>query len=270
MKTGDIKVKAVVSEHTEGQYEVFDKGTVVEGYLNNWQLEERWTLQVECLYESGGIGKGFYIINIPIDIETLQYASQFQSELQLPEITESELNIMAEKHFPFEKANTTNVHGDDYNRPKIYGFKVGFSACISELQNRIGKKEDYPVYDEQYLKECIKKATPGLSKIKDVDKALDEIREEQPEQTADLKDVMLFLELHHVRKDTPLTGSACATLLCEFAPQRQPEIMDDLKQYITNLLYFAHGEEKDELNSHQFDKWVEEMVEGIDEYLNSK
>ena len=38
------------------------------------------------------------------------------------------------------------------------------------------KIEDYPVYDKEYLDECIKKATPGLSKIKDVDKTLDEIR----------------------------------------------------------------------------------------------
>lgn len=30
--------------------------------------------------------------------------------------------------------------------------------------------------DEEYLNECIKKATPGLSKIKDVDKELNEIR----------------------------------------------------------------------------------------------
>ena len=36
--------------------------------------------------------------------------------------------------------------------------------------------EDYPVYDENYLNECIKKAKPNLSKIKDVDKTLDEIR----------------------------------------------------------------------------------------------
>jgi hypothetical protein len=32
------------------------------------------------------------------------------------------------------------------------------------------------IYDESYLNECIEKATPGLSKIKDVDKCLDEIR----------------------------------------------------------------------------------------------
>jgi hypothetical protein len=35
-------------------------------------------------------------------------------------------------------------------------------------------------YDKAYLDECIKKATPGLSKIKDVDKTLDEIRGLEP------------------------------------------------------------------------------------------
>ena len=39
-----------------------------------------------------------------------------------------------------------------------------------------GSKEKIPVYDKKYLDECIKKATPGLSKIKDVDKTLDDIR----------------------------------------------------------------------------------------------
>ncbi len=44
---------------------------------------------------------------------------------------------------------------------------------------------------------------------------------------------------------------------------------DDLKQYMTNLLYYAHTEAKDMDNS-QFDKWVEEMINGIDEYLKSQ
>lgn len=35
---------------------------------------------------------------------------------------------------------------------------------------------EIPVYDESYLNECIEKAKPNLSKIKDVDKELAEIR----------------------------------------------------------------------------------------------
>jgi len=43
---------------------------------------------------------------------------------------------------------------------------------------------------------------------------------------------------------------------------------EDLKQYITNILYYAHIEAK-AMSSIQFDKWVEEMIEGIDGYFKS-
>jgi len=38
------------------------------------------------------------------------------------------------------------------------------------------EQESKPIYDEAYLNECIAKAMPNLSKIKDVDKELAEIR----------------------------------------------------------------------------------------------
>jgi len=41
------------------------------------------------------------------------------------------------------------------------------------------------LYDENYLNECIAKAKPNLSKIKDVDKALDEIRGVEPSKVMD-------------------------------------------------------------------------------------
>ena len=44
---------------------------------------------------------------------------------------------------------------------------------------------------------------------------------------------------------------------------------EDLKQYMTNLLYYAHFEAKD-MDSLQFDQWVDEMIEGIDEYFKSE
>ena len=44
--------------------------------------------------------------------------------------------------------------------------------------------------NEAYLNECISKAKPNLSKIKDVDKALDEIRGEVPEVTDEIRDEM--------------------------------------------------------------------------------
>jgi hypothetical protein len=42
--------------------------------------------------------------------------------------------------------------------------------------------EGEPKYDKDYLNECIEKATPNLSKIKDVDKEIAEIRGEGPEE----------------------------------------------------------------------------------------
>ena len=60
-----------------------------------------------------------------------------------------------------------------------YGFYDGYQyAQQQQPQPEQGSK---PVYDETYLDECIKKATPNLSKIKDVNKALDEIRGVEPE-----------------------------------------------------------------------------------------
>ena len=57
--------------------------------------------------------------------------------------------------------------------------------CAKEIASLMWQKPDIntPFFgnsgvkiDENYLNECIEKATPNLSKIKDVDKELDEIR----------------------------------------------------------------------------------------------
>ena len=48
---------------------------------------------------------------------------------------------------------------------------------IMKIKNVFPRKSKY---DEYYLNDCIKKATPNLSKIKDVDKTLDEIRGQEP------------------------------------------------------------------------------------------
>ena len=66
-------------------------------------------------------------------------------------------------------------------------------------------------YDEKYLNECIKKAKPNLSKIKDVDKALDEIRGIESDKDLIIakqeeliefygkiiRDSAVFLQIHH-------------------------------------------------------------------------
>ena len=55
------------------------------------------------------------------------------------------------------------------------------------------QKPESPVYDEKYLDECIEKATPNLSKIKDVDKTLAEIRGDEPElePSQDINEIVL-------------------------------------------------------------------------------
>ena len=41
---------------------------------------------------------------------------------------------------------------------------------------------------------------------------------------------------------------------------------DDLKQYITNLLYYAHIESLS-MSSDEFDKWVEEHIDLLNQYF---
>ncbi len=108
---------------------------------------------------------------------------------------------------------------------------------ISALEKEIEQK---PVYDENYLNECIEKAKPNLSKIKDVDKALDEIRGVEPLKTAEeiLEKVMknnkqfdfpkyVFEEDYaggsrkYIREDLVLTS------ISEFASQKQTVLPDD-------------------------------------------
>lgn len=56
-------------------------------------------------------------------------------------------------------------------------------TSLTDQINEVKKKKQQPM---EYLKECIEKATPNLSKIKDVDKELAEIRGEQPEITDEM------------------------------------------------------------------------------------
>ncbi len=44
---------------------------------------------------------------------------------------------------------------------------------------------------------------------------------------------------------------------------------EDLKQYITNLLYYVYAEANN-INSTEFDQWVEEIINGIDGYFKSE
>ena len=46
--------------------------------------------------------------------------------------------------------------------------------------------------------------------------------------------------------------------------------LEDLKQYMTNLLYFARTQGSTNVKNFTFDKWVEEMVDGIDKYFKAQ
>ena len=71
----------------------------------------------------------------------------------------------------------------------------------------IKEQESKPIYDEAYLNECIAKATSRLSKIKDVDIELDEIRGiEQESKTVTIteeidKDFISFANYFHHWKE---------------------------------------------------------------------
>jgi hypothetical protein len=60
--------------------------------------------------------------------ETWRMAMEEYHQYRMEEVTDEMIEKMAEKYFPFEVAKSTNTHGDDYNRPKIYGFKLGAKA----------------------------------------------------------------------------------------------------------------------------------------------
>jgi hypothetical protein len=47
-------------------------------------------------------------------------------------------------------------------------------------------------------------------------------------------------------------------------------LREDLKQYITNALYYAYSFNTPVKVTSDFDKWVEEQVNGVDEYLKEK
>ena len=81
-------------------------------------------------------------------------------------------------------------------------------------------EEDYPVYDEKYLNECIKKAKPNLSKIKDVDKTLDEIRGNGTDKEIMTKQeiIKLYLgDLKNIVKESPARNNRIAILESELS-----------------------------------------------------
>lgn len=54
----------------------------------------------------------------------------------------------------------------------------------------------------------------------------------------------------------------------QFRPINVPTV--ELKQYITNLLYFARTQGSTNIKNSTFDKWAEEMIDRIDEYFKAQ
>ena len=46
--------------------------------------------------------------------------------------------------------------------------------------------------------------------------------------------------------------------------------IEDLKQFVTNLLYAAYSDGANDIKSHPFDKWVKEKTEELGEYYHSQ
>ena len=54
-------------------------------------------------------------------------------------------------------------------------------------------------------------------------------------------------------------------------PEQESKELTDLKQYVTNLLYEAHGcgEASEGVNTPIFDQWVEEQTNNLNQYFQS-
>lgn len=70
MNTRQVKVSAISVEDTN----FTASGERVEGYLNSWHLEERWTMQVEYGVDCS-VSSGIIVDVVGIDINTLKKAS---------------------------------------------------------------------------------------------------------------------------------------------------------------------------------------------------
>jgi hypothetical protein len=132
------------------------------------------------IFESKEIDRAIEII------QRLVPPDYLASELSEPE-KESKLNKGAKEYF-MRKCNITEL--DDL-------YTLHYSELFQWMQDYASQFQEQPInqtvaynvglqdYGQEqsakdYLNECIERATPNLSKIKDVDKELTEIRGEQP------------------------------------------------------------------------------------------
>jgi len=97
--------------------------------------------------------------------------------------------------------------------------------------------------------------------------------ENEDKPTADIDSIMEWLNKRAIEGDNNLFSTrAIAGLIQGFIAQwvlpiPNANITDDLKQYMTNLLYAAYDKGKEPISPILFDLDVEEWINGIDLYF---
>jgi len=147
-------------------------------------------------------------------------------------------------------------------------------------------QDEKPKYDKAYLNECIKKAKPNLSKIKDVDKYMDEIRGVEPvkvmdndfiEKTQNDVDSAMELAIKKSGKKKPSKGTKeifnkyCTIINRDFGDY----VIRDKKGFIQAMEQYRTEGLREELNRYEIWRDIfgceyntfEEMVE---QYLKQK
>ena len=96
--------------------------------------------------------------------------------------------------------------------------------------------EYFSVFDQAYLDECIKKATPGLSKIKDVDACLNEIRGTEQPKTIEVKSAEEILTIQYEMavydNNGHLTKGDILRAMHEYASQFKTERREELMKFM--------------------------------------
>jgi hypothetical protein len=69
----DLKVIGIATEDIETSHETIEKGDKVKGYLNNYHLLDCYSIQVEMQQESGGVGSGIVVMNVPVEKSSIKW-----------------------------------------------------------------------------------------------------------------------------------------------------------------------------------------------------
>jgi len=141
-------------------------------------------------------------------------------------------------------------------------------AICTHCGKYIENNEQTPEFDKAYLDDCIKKATPNLSKIKDVDKELSEIRGVKPESEM-AEEILEFLsnkmyedKIAHDYKDGKIDYLnidewflSQKQAIAKFAFQKQLPLREEMIRYER-----FHGNNEDKIEGWYEKEFVEWMI----------